>query len=58
MRKEAIRRRSDEMLALVGLASRAGERVEGYSRGMKQRLHLAKALLHDVSTALPTVKRE
>jgi ABC-2 type transport system ATP-binding protein len=42
-----LRRRVDEMLSLVGLRDRAGDRVEGYSRGMKQRLHLAKALLHD-----------
>ena len=39
--------RVDELLALVGLSDRADERVETYSRGMKQRLHLARALLHD-----------
>ncbi len=42
-----IRERVDEMLALVDLAGRADSRVESFSRGMKQRLHLAKALLHD-----------
>jgi ABC-2 type transport system ATP-binding protein len=47
MTAESIRRRAAEMLALVDLADRARERVEGFSRGMKQRLHLAKALLHD-----------
>lgn len=47
MRREAIKRAVPEKLDLVGLADRAGERVEGYSRGMKQRLHLAKALIHD-----------
>jgi len=47
MRKEAIGRRGELLLDLVGLRGRAGDRVERYSRGMKQRLHLAKALLHD-----------
>jgi ABC-2 type transport system ATP-binding protein len=44
---ESIQRRTEEMLELVDLRDRADERVEGFSRGMKQRLHLAKALLHD-----------
>ena len=39
--------RIDETLALVGLASRAGDQVRTYSQGMKQRLGLAAALLHD-----------
>jgi ABC-2 type transport system ATP-binding protein len=41
------RKRIPELLSVVGLADRAGERVEKYSRGMKQRLHIAKALVHD-----------
>ncbi len=39
--------RIDRLLAQVGLAERAGQRVKGYSTGMKQRLGLAAALLGD-----------
>jgi ABC-2 type transport system ATP-binding protein len=38
--------RVTELLELFGLADRASDRVSGYSRGMKQRLALARALLH------------
>jgi len=41
------RRRIHEVLELVGLQGREKERVEGFSRGMRQRLHLARGLLHD-----------
>jgi ABC-2 type transport system ATP-binding protein len=40
-----LTKRTEELLALVGLADRAKERVFTYSRGMKQRLHLARGLL-------------
>ena len=39
--------KAEEMLALFGLAHRAHELIEGYSHGMKQRLIMAAALLHD-----------
>src|SRR5213592_681880 len=39
--------RIEELLELVGLKGREHERTEGYSRGMKQRLHVARGLLHD-----------
>ncbi len=35
------------LLDLVGLNGRGDEKVQGYSRGMKQRLHVARTLLHD-----------
>jgi ABC-2 type transport system ATP-binding protein len=41
------RARIDEVLELVGLKGREKERVEGYSRGMRQRLHIARGILHD-----------
>jgi ABC-2 type transport system ATP-binding protein len=40
------RARIGELLELVGLSGRERERVEGYSRGMRQRLHIARGLLH------------
>lgn len=52
------RQRVSEVLELVGLHERADERVEGYSRGMKQRLHIARSLVHDPEIILldePTI---
>ncbi len=40
------RPRIAELLDLVGLTGKEGQRVEGYSRGMRQRLHIARGLLH------------
>jgi len=39
--------RIQETLELVGLQKRAGDRVKTYSQGMKQRLGIACALVHD-----------
>jgi ABC-2 type transport system ATP-binding protein len=44
---EVSKKRIPYLLELVGLADRGNEKVEGYSRGMKQRLHVARTLLHD-----------
>jgi ABC-2 type transport system ATP-binding protein len=41
------RRRIAAVLDLVNLADRADDRVETYSRGMRQRLHIARGILHD-----------
>src|SRR5215471_2902231 len=40
------RRRSDEVLALNGLADRAGDQTKQYSGGMKRRLNIGIGLLH------------
>jgi ABC-2 type transport system ATP-binding protein len=39
--------RVDKILAALGLIERAHERAGGYSKGMKQRLALARSLLHE-----------
>ena len=44
---QVSKRRIPELLATLGLAGREHDKVEGYSRGMKQRLHLARGLLND-----------
>ena len=46
LRGEPLRRRVDEVLDLVGLLDRQGDRVGKYSGGMKRRINIAVALLH------------
>jgi ABC-2 type transport system ATP-binding protein len=45
--RAAGRRRTSELLDRVGLAEHADDRVETFSRGMQQRLHLARSLVGD-----------
>jgi ABC-2 type transport system ATP-binding protein len=45
--KTEARRRTGETLELVGMAGRAERRLRGYSKGMRQRIKLAQALIHD-----------
>ncbi|MGA2122687.1 MAG: ATP-binding cassette domain-containing protein [Methanoregula sp.] len=40
-------RRSSELLTVLGLIDRRDQKVQAYSKGMKQRLILAMALLHE-----------
>ncbi len=47
VREDKARPRIDELLKLVELDDRANDNVEKYSRGMKQRLHLIRGLVHD-----------
>lgn len=47
MARLRIKERSGELLSLVGLADAKRRRVGGFSRGMKQRLGIAQALLHE-----------
>ena len=41
-----------EMFALIELSDRAGEKVEGWSGGMRRRLELARALVHQPKVLL------
>jgi ABC-2 type transport system ATP-binding protein len=40
-------KRIQEVLDMVGLTEKADTQVEDYSRGMKQKLHIAKGIIHD-----------
>jgi ABC-2 type transport system ATP-binding protein len=45
--RPAALRRVEEVLDLVGMRDRAERPLAGYSKGMRQRIKLAQALLHD-----------
>lgn len=42
-----LKKRINELLEMIGLSDRRGERVEKFSGGMKRRLNLAIGLLHE-----------
>jgi len=44
---ELLPNRIDELLKLFGLSQRADQLLEGYSRGMKQKVLIASSLIHD-----------
>lgn len=39
--------RTEEVLHMVGMAERANRKIAGYSKGMRQRIKLAQAMLHN-----------
>jgi len=45
--KEEVKKRSEDLLEMVGLAKRAKEQVRKFSGGMKRRLSIAMALVSD-----------
>lgn len=52
LRGKALRGRVDEVLEMVGLSPRRKDRARTYSGGMKRRLNLAAALVHDPALIL------
>jgi len=47
IQKNAVRKKSEELLEMMGLLDRAKERVKRFSGGMKRRLSIAMALVSD-----------
>ncbi len=47
MSGKALKKKTEALLDMVGLTERADDRLEGYSGGMKRRINIAVALLHD-----------
>lgn len=47
MAGRSLRRRVDQTLEMVGLSGRQADRVSTYSGGMKRRLNLAAAMIHE-----------
>lgn len=44
---QAAKNRTEEVLAQVDMTRRAGRKLAGYSKGMRQRIKLAQALVHE-----------
>lgn len=46
------KKRAAEMIELVGMKDRCDKRIAGYSKGMRQRIKLAQAMVHDPDAIL------
>lgn len=46
------RKRTEEVLVTVGMSERADRKIAGYSKGMRQRIKLAQAMLHSPDVIL------
>lgn len=46
------KRRTDRSIEIVGMADRCDKKIAGYSKGMRQRIKLAQAMLHSPSFIL------
>ncbi|MEL1134293.1 ABC transporter ATP-binding protein [Desulfitobacterium sp. THU1] len=56
--KDITRKRAEQLMEMFGLSQRADELLEGYSHGMRQKVVLASALIHQPKVILldePTV---
>ncbi len=49
---EQRRRRIPEVLEMVGLSGRGGDRIRSYSKGMTQRIGLAQSIIHEPDLVL------
>jgi len=47
MNAQRAKARTAEVIEMVGMTERAGRKIAGYSKGMRQRIKLAQAMLHD-----------
>jgi ABC-2 type transport system ATP-binding protein len=47
VRKDEIKGRIDELLELVDMSHRADDRINTFSKGLRQRIGIARALIHD-----------